>query len=111
MYTNKDSNLISDKRKEKFNITEMAREISPICDLIFGSIRTSLPTDMVDTDLTIWTVKGIYTYWKGHTTKSTISTPQCKKVIPFPSLRWKMQAFQDDKRQETTVPWNDGSMF
>ena len=42
----------------------MAREISPMCDLIFGSIRTSLLTDMVDIDVTIWTVMGIYMYKK-----------------------------------------------
>ena len=53
--------------KKNFNITEMAREISPICNFIFKSIRTSLLMDMVDVDLTIQTVKGIYTYRKDHT--------------------------------------------
>ena len=43
----------------------MAREISPVCDFIFGSIRTNLLMDMVDVDLTIRMVKGIYTYQKG----------------------------------------------
>ena len=52
----------------------MAREISPICDFIFGSVRTSLLTDMVDVDLTIWKVKGIYMYRKDHTTDSMILT-------------------------------------
>ena len=56
--------------------------------------------DMVDIDLTIQTVKGIYTLRKDHTTESTIFTLWSKKGIPFPSLRWKIQAFQDDKRQE-----------
>ena len=65
----------------------MAREISPACDFIFSSIRTSLPTDMVDVDLTIRTVKGIYMYRKDHTAESTIFTPWSKKVIPFPSFR------------------------
>ena len=89
----------------------MAREISPVCDFIFGSMRTSLPTDMVDVDLTIRTVKRTYIYRKDHTMKSMIFTPQSKKVIPFPSFIWKIQAFQDDKRQETTMPWNDGNTF
>ena len=66
---------------------------------------------MVDVDLTIWTVKGMYTYRKDHTAESMIFTPWSKKVIPFPSLRQKMQAFLDNKRQETTVPWSDGSAF
>ena len=38
----------------------MAREISPICAFIFGSIRTCLPTDTVGIGLTVRTVKGIY---------------------------------------------------
>ena len=65
----------------------MAREISPIFDFIFRSIRTGLLTDKVDVDLTIWTVKGIYMYRKDHTTESTIFTTWSKKVIPVPSLR------------------------
>ena len=65
----------------------MTREISPVCDFIFGSIRTSLPTDMVDVDLTIRTVKDIYTHTKDHTAESTIFTSWIKKVILFPSLR------------------------
>ena len=75
----------------------MAREISPICDFMFGYIRTSLLMNMVVVDLTVWTVKEIYTYRKDHTMESKINTPWSKKVIPFPSLRWKIQAFQDDK--------------
>ena len=43
--------------------------------------------------------------------ESTIFTPWSKKVIPFPSLRWKIQAFQVDKRQEMTIPWNGGNTF
>ena len=89
----------------------MTREISPICDFIFGSIRTSLPMDTVDVDLTIWTVKGIYAYRKDHTMESMIFTPWSKKFIPLPSLRWKIQAFQNDKRWEMTVRWNDGIAF
>ena len=41
--------------------------------------------------------------------ESTIFTPWSKKVIPFLSLRWKMKAFQDDKRQNTMIPWNDSN--
>ena len=48
----------------------MAREISPVCDFIFGSICTSLPTDTVDMELMIRTVKGIYTYRKDHIAES-----------------------------------------
>ena len=50
----------------------MAREISPVCNFIFGSVCTCLPTDMVDVELTIKTVKGMYTYHKDHTAESMV---------------------------------------
>ena len=97
--------------KEKSNITEMAQEINPIWNFIFGSIRTSLLMDMVNVDLTIQMVKGTYTYRKDHTAESMIFTPFSKKMLPFSSLRHKIQAFQDDKRHEMALPWNNGSTF
>ena len=78
----------------------MAREINPMCDFIFGSIHTCLPTDTVDAELTIRTVKGIYTYHKDHTAESTTFSLWSKGVIPFPSLRWKIQAFKDDNNSK-----------
>ena len=61
--------------KAKVNITEMAQEISPIGNFIFGSIRTSLLTDIVDVELTIRIMKGMHMYRKDHTAESTIFTP------------------------------------
>ena len=79
----------------------MAREISPICDFIFRSIRTSLLTDMLDVDPTIQAVKGIYMYRKVHTAESMMFTPWSKKVIPFPSLRkYKLFRMIRDRRQQ-----------
>ena len=95
----------------KIIITEMAYEISSICDFLFGSIRTTLPTDTVNIEFTVWMVKGIYTYRKDHTAESTIFTPWSRKLIPFPSLRHKIWAYQDGKRNESALSWNNGSMF
>ena len=83
----------------------MAREISLVCDFIFGSICTCLPTDTVDVELTIQMVRDIYTYRKDHTAKSTVFSPWSRTVIPFPSLCRKIQAFQDKNRQMTA--WNN----
>ena len=77
----------------------MAREISLVCNFIFGSIHTSLPTDMVDVELTVRTVMGIYTYRKDHTAESTVFSPWSRTVIPFPLLHRKIQAFQNESRQ------------
>ena len=89
----------------------MAQEISPIWDFLISSIRTSLPTDTVDVELTVQMVNGMYIYRKAHTTESTIFTMWSKKVIPCSSLRRKIQAYQDDKRSETVLPWNNGNTF
>ena len=88
----------------------MTREISLVCDFIFGSILTSLPTDTVDIELTIRTVKGIYTYCKDHTVESTIFILWSKSVIPFPLWRCKIQTFKDDNKQQMTMPWNNGAI-
>ena len=85
----------------------MAREISPICDFTFGSLHTCLLTDTIDIELTIRIVKGIYTYCKDQTAESTVFALWSKSVIPFPSLRWKIQAFQDDNCKQMTT-WNSG---
>ena len=61
----------------------MAREISPICNFIFRSVWTGLPTDTVDVELTIRTVKGIYTYRKDHTAESMVFSPWSRTVIPI----------------------------
>ena len=74
----------------------MAREINPVCNFIFGSIHMCLPTDTVDMEMTIRMVEGIYTYHKDHTTESTVFFPCSKTMIPFPSLRQKIQAYKND---------------
>ena len=87
----------------------MAREINPMCDFIFSSICTCLLTDTIDVELTIRTVKGIYTYHKDHTMESMIFLPWSKTVIPFPSLRWKIQAYKNEARQ-VNITWNNDTM-
>ena len=93
------------KISNKINLIlqKMAREINPICDFIFGSIHMCLPADAVDIELTIRTVKGIYTYHKDHTAESTIFSLFSKSVIPFPSLRQKIQTYKDNNKQVTTT--------
>ena len=82
----------------------MAREISPVCDFIFGSICTRLLMDMVDVELMIQMVKGIYMYRKDHMTESTVFSLWSRTIMPFPSLCKKIQAIQDKNRQMSV--WN-----
>ena len=67
----------------------MAREISPVCDFIFRSIRTGLPTDTVDVELMVRMVKGIFTYRKDHTAESMVFSPWSRTVIPFSHCKGK----------------------
>ena len=67
----------------------MAREISPVCDLIFDSICTSLLTDTVDMELMIKTVKGIDTYRKDQMAESTVFSPWSRTITPFPCYAGK----------------------
>ena len=62
--------------------------------------------DMVDVELTIRVVKGIYMYRKDHMAESMVFSPWSRTIIPFPSLHKKIQAFQDENRQMST--WNKG---
>ena len=60
---------------------------------------------MVDVELTIRMIQGIYIYHKDHTAKTTIFTPWSKIVTPFPSLRKKIKAFKEDSRGQSTSTW------
>ena len=82
----------------------MAREISPICDFIFGSIWTGLPMDTVDVEFRIRMVKGIYMYRKDYTAEFMVFLPWSRIVIPFLSLCKKIQVYQDKNRQVSA--WN-----
>ena len=84
----------------------MTREISPMHDFIFGSIRTGLLMDTVDVELMVRMVKGIYTYRKDHMAKSTMFSTWSQTVSPFPSLQRKIQAYQDKNNQMSA--WNKG---
>ena len=89
----------------------MVHDISPICNFLFEPLRMTLPTDTVDVELTVWIVKGIYTYRKDHTIKSMIFIQWSKMVTPFPSLRCKIQAYKDEQRDKKVLQWTDSFQF
>ena len=84
---------------------KMAREINLVCDFFFSFMCTNLPMHMVDMELTIRTVQGIYIHHKDHTAESTIFTPWSKSVTPFLSLRKKIKAFKEESREQLTLTW------
>ena len=67
--------------------------------------------DTVDVELTVQRVKGIHTHRKDHTMESMIFTLWNKKATPFPSLRHKIQVYQDDHRSEKVLQWCNTFQF
>ena len=89
----------------------MAREISPVCDFIFGSICMSLLTDMVDVELMTRTVEGIYTCRKDHRAESIMFSPWSRTITPFPLLCRKIQAFQSKSRQAMAWDYSNAMSY
>ena len=89
----------------------MVHQVSPICNFLFWSLRTTLPTDMEDAVLTVQMAKGIYTYRKYQTAESMTFIPCSKKVTPFPSLRCKIQAYKDEQGNEKVLQWTISFQF
>ena len=89
----------------------MTCKVSCICDFLFGSFRTTLPTDTVDVEMTVQTVKGIYMYRKDCTMESMTFTLWSKKVTPFPSLRCKIQVYKDEQKEHKVLQWTNAFQF
>ena len=60
----------------------MAHEISPICNFLFGSIRTNLPMDTVDIELTVWMVKCTTNMFLDDTYHTLPKDCQDDKILP-----------------------------
>ena len=78
----------------------MACEISPICDFLF-----------LNQDKFTNGHRRHRHVQKGPHHRVMIFTLWSKNVAPFPSLRCKIQAYQDDQRCERVLPWNRGNTF
>ena len=59
----------------------------------------ALPKDMVDVEMTIWTVDGIRTYKRDGTTQVTSYSPWSRQVKPFSSLRKKIVKYKEEKKE------------
>ena len=84
---------------------------SVLFDFLFGSLRAILTTEMVDVELTVRIFKGIYMHRKEHTVEFMVFIPWSKKVTPFPSLRCKIQAYNDNQGYEKVLQWGNTFQF
>ena len=71
----------------------MACELSTQCDLIFGSLKYTLPEDTIDVDLKVHTLRGIHAYRKDRSTQIIKCSPWGTEVQPYPSLKKKIVEF------------------
>ena len=69
------------------------------CDFLFHNFHCALLEDMIDAEVTIWTVDGIYTYRRDRMTQASSYSSYSKQVKPFPSLRKKITEYQEEKRR------------
>ena len=74
-------------------------DIRSECDFLFNNFQCALLEDMIDVEVTIWTVDGIHTYRRDRTTRAASYSPWSRQVKPFPSLRKKIAEYQEEKRR------------
>ena len=75
------------------------------CDFVFHNFHCTLPKDMIDIDVTIWTVDGIHTYRRDRKTQAAIYIPWSWQVRPLPSL-WKMITEYQEGKKRSFNPFN-----
>ena len=80
----------------------MACELKPSCNYLFRFFWCALPEDTMDIKVTVRMVNGIHTYRRDHTTESATCIPWSRQIKPFPSLRKKIEAFKEEKRDENS---------
>ena len=78
---------------EKDMLPEMACEFTSSCDLIFGLLNCNLLQDIIDVDLKICTLWGIYTYKKDRSSQVGKYSPLGNQGYTFPSLQKEMMEF------------------
>ena len=79
----------------------MACELKSMCDFYFGFLRCS--QDIIDVEIMVRTIQGIYTFRKDHNTESSTCSPWSRQMQPFPSLCKKIKALEEEKKGERSL--------
>ena len=69
------------------------------CDFVFNNFYCVLLEDMMDVEVTIWTVDGIHTYRRERMTTTASYSPWSRQVSPFSSLRKKIDNYEEEKKE------------
>ena len=76
----------------------MASQITLMCDFVFRFLRCHLPEDIIDIDLKIHMIQGVYTYKEDCDYCSNKFRPLGIHVTPFEPLKQKMAKFMRQKQ-------------
>ena len=74
----------------------MACNLNPTSNFLYRYFKCSLPEDIIDTEITVYTLKGIHTFRKDCSTQMSKCSPWVMEVKPFPSLRKKMKDYIEE---------------
>ena len=70
--------------------TEMAFQLTVSCNLDYGLLKCHLPSDTVDVDLKVRTMKGVHVYRKDYKSQVNKCIPWGVEVRPYPEIKIKM---------------------
>ena len=74
-------------------IFQMACILYPECNFLHGYVRCQLPVEMVDVEVKVKKMQGIYTFRRDKTSQVIMCNPWSTSLHPYPSLTWKMKTY------------------
>ena len=82
----------------------MGFDLKLLCNFMFWYFQCTLPMDKINIEVTVRMVKGPHTFRKEHTSETTTCSPLSRQINPFPSLRKKIEAFEEEKQDKNFDP-------
>ena len=79
-------------------LPEMACNLNPQCNFLYGFLRCNLPEDTIDMEVTVRTLKGINNFRRDHATQSSTWSLWGSLVKPFRPLVTNMEAYMEERQ-------------
>ena len=108
MYTNKDSNLISDVFLISFG---MACILQPDCNFLHGYFRCWLPVEVVDMEVKITFMQGTHIFRRDRTTQVITCTSWSSRLCPYPKIIKKMRTFLEIEGKLGPIPQPSSNQY
>ena len=80
----------------------MACKLKHTCNFLFSFFQCALPNDTIDIEFTVRIVKGIHPYRKDNTSKQVTCSSCSRQMKPFLSLQKKIEAYEEEKRDQNS---------